>query len=294
MSEFESAIEFPEEGELTKNNRQEYFGRYLTRLETIQNYFFSLVSNYQKGMKLHEGIKIAIGGRPNVGKSTLMNSLLRQDRVLVSEIKGTTRDYVKEEIQLGGFPVLLYDTAGIRETNDKVEAAGVEKAKTLLSECDLQLFLISDLACIEALNRQINKNRPSLIYLNKIDILSVEQIEAIEKALNKNEFTLNDKISLITPNSLVKIEEAISKIITEHFQLKSTETLSLLNERQKVVSDRILNKIGNLTQMLKNGETEEVLSEEFAILSSELDELNLSVSNEEVFDHLFKQFCIGK
>ena len=185
LSEFESAIEFPEEGEIVTSSLRDHFKRYSQRLETMVSYFSNLVENYHRGMKVEEGIKIVIAGRPNAGKSTLMNALLREDRVLVSDLQGTTRDYVKEEINMGGFPLLLYDTAGLRATQEQIEAAGVKKAREILSQCDLQLFLLSHLNCVAALKSQLDDSRPFLLYLNKIDVLSPSEIALIKKALER-------------------------------------------------------------------------------------------------------------
>ena len=294
LSEFESAIEFPEEGDVVGSDRKKVFKRYIHRLKIILRYFTDLVNNYQKGMKIEEGIKIAIGGCPNAGKSTLMNAMLRKDRVLVSEIEGTTRDYVKEEIHLNGFPILLYDTAGIRETKDRIETAGIKKTTEVLKECDLQLFLISENDSISTVKKQLDENRPFLIYLNKTDILSVSQKSLIKETLKKKNLPLTNEISLLDKKAVAAIEKDISKVIEKEFELNDKENLSLLNERQKIISERILGKLKEILKLLKAGENEEVLCEEFYLLNVDLDALNLAVDNEELFDHLFKQFCIGK
>ena len=163
----------------------------------------------------------------------------------------TTRDYIKEEIHLNGFPVLLYDTAGIRDTKDKIETAGIEKTTDILKECDIQLFLISEIASIPIIENQLDKNRPFLIYLNKADVLSTLEKSQIKEKFKEKNIKLTNELSLFDKKSVELIENDLLKIIEKEFQFDK-ESLLLLGERQKKVSDRIVNKLKKTFKSFKS------------------------------------------
>ncbi len=298
LSDLESAIEFPEDriGDDFVEKKKLY-SRYESKLKKLLIHFERLTSNYDKGKKLDTGIRVALTGRPNAGKSTLMNALLREDRVLVSEIQGTTRDYVKEEIRVDGHPVFLYDTAGIRETDGELEKKGIEKTRLLLKEVDIAVVLLYGRDCFEAfkdlLSRPSGSGPRLLAYLSKSDLLSKIELEKLTAEANKIGFQIVSALNLLEKKSAEKVESDLSKLIQENFFVDTRET-ALLNERQHWVSVRILERLGKILSLLGKHENEEIIIEEFQELQGHLDELNLSFENEEVFDDLFKKFCIGK
>ena len=146
----------------------------LENLKITYNKANKLIESYDKGKILKDGIKTVIVGKPNVGKSTLLNSLLREERAIVTEIEGTTRDTIEERINIKGLPLILVDTAGIRKTDDLVESIGVKKSMDLISKADLVLMLLDATKEIEEEDKEIieyiKKNKKKVIYLSLIHI----------------------------------------------------------------------------------------------------------------------------
>jgi len=295
VSNLETAIEFPEQDTELPKERERVYKNYMKKLLNLKSYFSILIDNYTKGKKIDEGIKIAIIGRPNTGKSTLMNSLLREERVLVSEIKGTTRDFIKEEIFIDGFPILLYDTAGIRETSNLLEQKGIDKTIALVKEVDIIIYLLISSECLDSYNgilREMN-GKSSLFYLNKIDLLSKKEIIEFKHTARKNGIHLKHSVCLLKNESSKIIEMDISKLIQNKFHFNEKE-IALLNERQKFIMEKILEKLSYICGLLGRFEGEEIIIEEFNTIKSFLNELNLDYNNDEVFDKIFSKFCIGK
>ena len=291
LAEFESAIEFPEEGEVV--TRTHSYRKYQAEVTSLLEYFERIAHSYNRGKKIETGIDVVIMGRPNTGKSTLMNRLLREERVLVSDTLGTTRDFIKEEIRLGEFPVLLYDTAGLRHTQDIIERAGIEKAMNVFKEADVSIFLATSEACLEEILRLSPNRERMLIYLNKIDRLSSSAAQQIRTTFEKRGYIIRRSISLFDDECVTAVEKDLLLLMRRHFSLPNND-LSLLNERQKHITDRIIDALKGIQHLLDLRESEEVITEEFALLNRHLGELDLSVENEEIFDTLFSRFCIGK
>ncbi|MBN8215320.1 MAG: tRNA uridine-5-carboxymethylaminomethyl(34) synthesis GTPase MnmE [Spirochaetes bacterium] len=153
LGELETSIEFPEhETDDLFRQRAALYARFRERLAALGDFLEQLTRNYERGKKLEEGIRVVLLGRPNAGKSTLMNALLREDRVLVSPVEGTTRDFVRERLALSGVPVSLYDTAGLREDADELEMRGIAKTRELAQSADLVLVLVHEKACLRELS----------------------------------------------------------------------------------------------------------------------------------------------
>ena len=176
-------LDYPEEGiddPLPSNLRE--------NLENVYAEADRLISSYDKGKKIKEGIKTVIAGKPNVGKSTLLNSLLKEERAIVTHIPGTTRDVIEEIINIKGIPLVLTDTAGIRKTEDIVENIGVEKSKKFIENADLVLLVLDASRELESEDREVieeiqNHNKKTIVLLNKIDL---------ERKIELEEFNLEN------------------------------------------------------------------------------------------------------
>ena len=296
ISHLESKIEFPEEKDVEFNSQSQQ--EYIDQLTDIQNYFKSLSKKYLTIQKLENGLKIGILGKPNVGKSTLMNLLLSEERVIVSDIAGTTRDIIKETISIGDYKCQLYDTAGIRKTNDYLEKLGIDKATQFAKTLDLFILVLSSPEDILELNqfRQQYPNIDYLAYINKKDILSNSTIQLIKSSANKNKLNIKEIICAHKQNTYSLLSSHLKEWIHSKYisESENDKSIALLNKQQQQIATRIIQLIQAIIEKIKQHESEDILIEEFYQLKSYFDELTLNISHEKVFDTIFSTFCIGK
>jgi len=248
-----------------------------------------LINNYDKGKIIKNGIRTAIIGKPNVGKSSLMNALTRYDRSIVTEQAGTTRDIIEETISVGGITIRLFDTAGIREASDSIEKIGIERAEENLSNADIVLAIFDGSEKPSGEDRQIIeliKNKKSIIILNKTDL----------KEKNRKDWhnLVGEGISISakTGAGIDKLENEIESIIgTEAFDPSSAH---ISNERQLNCMKRAKELIITAESEYKNGQTLDAISmltEETICVLCELTGENVS---EKIINEVFEKFCIGK
>ena len=215
MADIEASIDYPEyDIEEVTNSKA------LGILENTKNKLESLNDTFRSGKILKEGIKTAIIGKPNAGKSSLLNKILKEERAIVSEIEGTTRDTIEEFITIKGIPLKIIDTAGIRKTSDKIEEIGVKKALDIAKDAELVLVILDNSKDLTEEDKEILKlaeSKNSIILLNKVD-LKENNLENSEE-LNK----LNKKIIKISAKNGNGIEELYNEI-ENMFQIKNLET----------------------------------------------------------------------
>ena len=198
-------------------------------LEAVYEEATRLIESYDKGKKIKEGIKTVIVGKPNVGKSTLLNSLLREERAIVTHVAGTTRDVIEEVINIKGIPLVLVDTAGIRQTDDIVENIGVEKSKEFIEKADLVLLVLDASRELEDEDRevinQINENHKKVIVLlNKIDL---------ERKIDLDEYNFENIVEISAQKNvgIEDMEEKIYSFIVDEKVEDSSEKLIITNVR---------------------------------------------------------------
>ena len=236
---------------------------------------------------LRQGVKVAIVGRPNVGKSSLFNALLNLDRAIVTDIAGTTRDVIKENIDLG-VAVTLIDTAGIREDDniDKVEEIGIEYSKQSAQDADLILFLYDAQVGLTPEDKEIYeiiKDKPHIVVANKIDLINSNEF--------KEEFANTAKLSTYSKDGLDDLKEKMKNIIC-NFSLEDTEFIT--NKRQQSC---LLKSKESLERALRAAEAEELQDMIYIDLKSallHLDEITGEVITDEILNNIFDHFCIGK
>ncbi len=302
MAELESAIEFPEEDipELDKP-REELYSHYLAKVKEIGQYLEKISRNFLIGKKNSEGIKLSLLGLPNVGKSTLLNVLLNEKRVIVSEEAGTTRDFINESMVLHHFNLILLDTAGIRKTENEIERMGIEKSLGVIGRSDIVLVLLDDvMGAQKLLNFSFRKkqnllDKHFLIYINKVDALDLTQREQIKREVLKWGLPMMGEISLLREpyESREKITKDLKNLLETNFSIPQNE-LALTSYRQYVIVNRLVKKLKAVEKAMQEFLSEELLVEEFRKLISDFSELNLKLHQEEIFNLLFRQFCIGK
>lgn len=235
---------------------------------------------------LRQGVKVAIVGRPNVGKSSLFNTLLNIDRAIVTDIAGTTRDIIKENLDLG-VAVTLIDTAGIREDEniDKVEEIGIEYSKQSAQEADLNLFLYDANVGLTAEDREIYnliKDKTHIVVANKIDLLENEFKEELENTA---------KLSVYTKDGLEDLKDKMKSIICK-FSLEETEFIT--NKRQQSCLLRCKESLDRALQAAKSEELQDMIYIDLKSALLSLDEITGEVITDDILNNIFDHFCIGK
>ncbi len=279
----EADIEFAEEDIPTLTKQQ-----VLEMVERVIKGINELLKTAKTGKFIREGIKLAIVGRPNVGKSSLFNALLKEERAIVTDIEGTTRDYIEETLQIKGIPVRLIDTAGIRETQDIVEKIGVERSKKKIEEADLVLFVIDgsreiteeDLKIYESI-----KDKEKIIVVNKVDLPLRANLEIF-----KGENII--KVSALTGEGLEQLSEEILKKVGVQLEESVNIYVSLRHET-------LLKKAKEVLERFKEEYKNKEISPEIAMLdlreaSDYLGEILGEITTEDVLGKIFSTFCIGK
>lgn len=248
-------------------------------------------ATFDVGSKIKDGIKVSIIGRPNAGKSSLLNNLLNKERAIVTEIEGTTRDSIEEDLNINGINIKIIDTAGIRETDEKVEKIGIERAITIAKKSDLiiAIFDISkpfnenDMKILDIISK-----KESLILLNKYDL--VKDIDLPEEIKNTGKEYIYT--SMLEKKGTEDVIEWITKK-TESLKINKNNDIIIIHERQKKV---ITDVIEMIEQILKDLEIIpiDMVSENIRDVINKINELTGENVKEEVLNEIFKNFCLGK
>lgn len=257
------------------------------KIETIIGHIEETLSTYKTGKYIFDGVNTVIVGRPNVGKSSILNRILKDDRAIVSDIPGTTRDVIKEEIVINGTLFRLYDTAGLRDSNDKIEEEGVKRAKNLISKADL-VFFVTD---IENSDDRLDKyfreslNAKTIIKLvNKKDLL-LEQISDVEK----NSVLVSALTGYGFDDLFKKFNEFIetNKIYTEDSSIIS-------NIRQFNSLKSAVDSLKNAINSLESNQSGEFVALDMRKAINHMKELTGEITSDDVLNAIFSKFCIGK
>lgn len=263
----------------------------IPKITNLKQKINKILKESENGKIIKDGIKTSIIGRPNVGKSSLLNALLEEDKAIVTDIAGTTRDIVEGQIRINGIILNMIDTAGIRETEDKIEAIGVEKSKKIMEESDLILFMLNNNEELtddikELLSKLDGKNY--LILINKNDLTS---------KLNREE--LNVDKSRIIDLSIIEekgIDELKEKIV-DLFNIEEIETKDptyLSNTRSISILRRCLERVEDVEMALKDDMPIDMIELDIKNIWEELGTINGSNYEEELLDEMFSRFCLGK
>ena len=251
-----------------------------------------LIDSYDTGKKIKEGIKTVIVGKPNVGKSTLLNALLHEERAIVTHIAGTTRDVIEEIINIKGIPLVLVDTAGIRKTDDIVENIGVEKSKQFIEKADLVLLVLDaskelENEDIEVINQIKENKKKVIVLLNKIDLNKKINLEG-HNLENIVEISAKDNIGI------EDMQEKIYSYIVEEDVENSSEKLIITNIRHKTALEKTKDAIRNIFETIDMGLPMDLISVDLKEALDSLSEITGEISSEDILDHVFGNFCVGK
>lgn len=258
----------------------------LTKLEKLEN-------SFEQGKILKEGIKTVILGRPNAGKSSLLNSMLKEERAIVSSIEGTTRDTIEEFFNINGITLKLIDTAGIRETDNEIEKIGVEKAKKIAEDSDLIIGIFDITQKLkdedfEILNLMKNKN--SIIVLNKVDL--VKENDELEAELKKNESPII-KISAKNNDGLDKLYSEIEKMLKLD-KIGLENEIIITNERHKSKIRMAKEDLKKAIDSIEKNIPIDMSSIYVKKCLEDLGEITGKNVSEDIINEIFKNFCLGK
>lgn len=250
-----------------------------------------ILKESENGKIIKEGIKTSIIGRPNVGKSSLLNALLQEDKAIVTNIAGTTRDIVEGQISINGILLNMIDTAGIRETEDIIEAIGVEKSLKIMEESDLVLFMLNN---NEKLSEDIKEllekiaNRKYLVLINKTDL---------ESKLDRSELKVDPdriiELSIIENKGIDSLKDKIVELFNLN-ELETKDPTYLSNSRSISILKKCLNRVKDIEKALKENMPIDMIELDIKSIWEELGTINGSTYEEELLDEMFSRFCLGK
>jgi tRNA modification GTPase len=252
------------------------------------------VASYEEGKVFRDGISCAIIGKTNVGKSSLLNVLLKEERAIVTAIPGTTRDVIEEILNIYGVPVRLIDTAGLRKAKDSIEEEGVRRAKERLAHSDFVLLMLDGSRRLDEDDKEIFEEveeKKKVVILNKHDLpqkISVDEV--------KNRFVENPivSISALKGEGIDDLKKTIYASLIQPDVRTTPEHLIVANIRHKTALTQIRDNLSSAVRGLQEGISLEFIAFEIRSALEALRELVGETSNEEILNRIFDQFCIGK
>ena len=283
----ESAIDDPEHYELI-----DYGEQLLYKTDQILDEVSKILLNAENGSILKEGIRTVIVGKPNSGKSSLLNALTGKERAIVTDIAGTTRDAIEEQIRLNDISLNVVDTAGIRSTEDAVEKIGVERAKEYAIKSDLAIYVIDASVPLDEDDRkiiEIIKDRKTVVLLNKSDLDSVVTEEDIQKLLNKTVISVSAKYH----QGIDKLEHVIEEMFF-HGKINSNDQIYITNARHKAALAEAKKSLLLVKQSIEDGLPEDFYSIDLMAAYEELGHVIGEAVGDDLVNEIFSKFCMGK
>lgn len=284
ISNIEVNIDYPEYEDIEVVTSEKIYPELVSFKKELQE----IIKKSEEGKIINEGIDVGIIGRPNVGKSSLLNNLLEEDKAIVTDIAGTTRDIVEGTINLDGIILNIIDTAGIRETDNVVEKIGVEKSKSIIDKCDLIILILNnndeltqeDLELLDLI-----KDKKHIILINKIDLETKINLELLKEDYLK--ISVKDNIGIEELKAKIKQLFNLGELETEDLTyLSDARSISLLNKS--------LNYINESINSINNDEPIEIVEFNIKDAWETLGEIIGETYKEELLDELFSRFCLGK
>lgn len=288
MADIEASIDYPEYDEVEVTNQ-----KMAESLVKIKGRLIKLEASFENGKVLKEGIKTVIVGKPNAGKSSLLNAILNEERAIVSNVEGTTRDTIEEMVTIHGIPLKMIDTAGIRDAKDEIEEIGVKKALKLMEEADLVIGIIDNTRPLEKKDKELFsmlKEKKAIILLNKIDEkdLKLDKCEELQE--------LGKPIIKISAKNKTGLEEVYQKIV-DMFKLNEIE----INQGNVVTNIRHRNQIRKGIEAIKEaiGAVEQEMPVDLIAVPikqclEELSSITGENVSEDIISEIFSKFCLGK
>ena len=251
-----------------------------------------LLANSDNGKILKEGISTVIIGKPNAGKSSLLNTLVGEERAIVTDIAGTTRDVLEEQINLNGIILNVIDTAGIRKTDDVVEKIGVDRAKKYLNDADLAIYVVDTSTQLDENDFEIMellKDRKAIILLNKSDLAPVTDSESIRKHLDKKMIAISAK----EQTGIGELEETIREMFFTG-EVTFNDEVYITNIRHKTALQEAMNSLNLVVQSIMDGMPEDFYSIDLMNAYEELGSIIGEAVEDDLVNEIFSKFCLGK
>ena len=251
-----------------------------------------LLANSDNGKILKEGISTVIIGKPNAGKSSLLNTLVGEERAIVTDIAGTTRDVLEEQINLNGIILNVIDTAGIRKTDDVVEKIGVDRAKKYLNDADLAIYVVDTSTQLDENDFEIMellKGRKAIILLNKSDLAPVTDRESIRKHLDKKMIAISAK----EQTGIGELEETIREMFFTG-EVTFNDEVYITNIRHKTALQEAMNSLNLVVQSIMDGMPEDFYSIDLMNAYEELGSIIGEAVEDDLVNEIFSKFCLGK
>ena len=288
MVNIEVAIDYPEYDVDDVTNKQ-----ISDMLDSVQRKLEKLEKSFDNGKMIKEGIKTVIVGRPNAGKSSLLNAILKEDRAIVTQYEGTTRDTIEEFVTVNGIPLKLVDTAGIRDAKDEVEKIGIEKSREMTREADLVIAIFDaseeltkeDLEILELI-----KNKKAIIILNKNDLN--QKIDEHDQRLIKVSPSII-KISALNKTGIEDIYNEISKLF-ELNEINLDQEVVITNIRHKNLIDKAIESVKKARKTMEEEMPLDIIAIFIKDILEDLGNITGEVVSEDIIDEIFSKFCLGK
>lgn len=288
MVNIEVAIDYPEYDVEEVTN-----GQIMNMLDNVQNKLIRLEKTFDNGKIIKEGIKTAIIGRPNAGKSSLLNAILREDRAIVTEYEGTTRDTIEEFVTINGIPLKLVDTAGIRSAKDEVEKIGIAKSKEIANSADLIIAIFDASKELEKEDIEIlklAKNKKSIVILNKIDLNS--KIREDDQRLKETSECII-KISALNNIGIDKLYDEITNLFNLN-EINLDNDIVITNIRHKNLISKAIENVKKTKENVKKEMPLDIIAIFIKDILEDLGNITGEIVTDDIIDEIFAKFCLGK
>ncbi|WP_409303552.1 tRNA uridine-5-carboxymethylaminomethyl(34) synthesis GTPase MnmE [Peribacillus sp. SCS-155] len=288
LAQVEVNIDYPEYDDVEEMTHK----LFMEKARSVRSELKKLLQTSQQGKILREGLSTVIIGRPNVGKSSLLNSLVHENKAIVTDIPGTTRDVIEEYVNVRGVPLRLLDTAGIRETEDIVERIGVERSRAVLKEADLILLVLNysdDLTKEDEMLFETVRGMDVIVIVNKTDLPKKIDLQRVQELSEGRVVTT----SLLEDQGVDELEEAIASMFFEG-NLEAADMTYVSNSRHIGLIAQALNAIEDAMNAIEMGTPIDLVQIDFTRAWELLGEIVGDTVHESLIDQLFSQFCLGK
>ena len=288
MVNVDVSIDYPEYDVEDVTNRE-----ISNMLSSVKSKLEKLEKSFDNGKLIKEGIKTAIIGKPNAGKSSLLNAILKEDRAIVTEYEGTTRDTIEEFVNIEGIPLKLIDTAGIRNAKDEVEKIGIAKSREIAKEADLIIAIFDstkELATEDMEILNLIKDKQSIVILNKIDLNSILS-ETDDRFTNSSKNVL--KLSALNGEGLEKLYETISKMFSLN-EINLDNEIVITNLRHKNLISKALVNVKKSEDAIEKNMPVDIIAIFIKDILEDLGNITGDIVTDDIINEIFSKFCLGK